>query len=118
MSMNDADLAERYYAAWNARDIDAILALYSEDIEFSSPYITALRLSSDGVILGKVKLREYFEKALARAPELKFIPESLCVGARGHTLIYRNHRGERAAEAHEVDLNGLIVRADATYETS
>ena len=115
--MNDAELAERYYTAWNARDLEAILELYSEDIEFSSPYITALRLAPDGVILGKTKLREYFEKALARAPELKFIPESLCVGARGHTLIYRNHRGERAAEAHEVDINGLILRADATYET-
>ena len=117
MSPNDAVLAERYYKAWNARDLEAILALYSDDIEFSSPYIAALRLSPDGVIMGKVKLREYFEKALARAPELKFVPESLCVGARGHTLIYRNHRGERAAEAHELDASGLIIRADATYET-
>jgi hypothetical protein len=32
-------------------------------------------------------------------------------------LIYRNHRGERAAEVHEMDEDGLIVRADATYET-
>ena len=117
MRHNDAELAKRYYAAWNARDIEAILALYSDDIEFSSPYIAALRLSSDGVIAGKVKLREYFILALERAPELKFIPEGLCVGARGHTLIYRNHRGERAAEVHELDSAGLIVRADASYET-
>ena len=117
MSQNDAVLAERYYKAWNAHDIDAIVALYSDDIEFSSPYIAALRLSPDGVIVGKVKLREYFAKALARAPDLQFAPESLCVGARGHTLIYRNHRGERAAEAHELDAAGLILRADATYET-
>jgi hypothetical protein len=33
-------------------------------------------------------------------------------------LIYRNHRGERSAEHHEMDaLGGLIVRAEATYET-
>ena len=44
MSYNDAALAQRYYAAWNAHDLDAIVALYADDIEFSSPYIAALRL--------------------------------------------------------------------------
>jgi ketosteroid isomerase-like protein len=116
--MNDAELAERYYAAWNAHDLDAIVALYAEEIEFSSPYIAALGFSPDGIIRGKSLLRFYFEKAIERAPGLSFKPESLCVGARGHTLIYRNHRGERAAEAHEVNAAGLIVRADATYETA
>jgi ketosteroid isomerase-like protein len=115
--MNDAEFAARYYAAWNARDLDAILSLYAEDIEFSSPYIAALGFSPDGVIHGKGMLRLYVEKALERAPQLTFTPEGLCVGARGHTLIYRNHRGERAAETHEMDALGLVVRADATYET-
>ncbi len=114
--MNDSALAARWYEAWNARDLDAILALYADDIEFSSPYIAALGLARDGVVSGKSKLRDYFEKALARAPEIKFNPESLCVGVRGHTLIYRNHRGERAAEHHQLNGVGLIVRAEATYE--
>ncbi len=116
--MNDAEFARRYYGAWNNRDLNAILALYADDIEFSSPYIAALGFSSDGVIHGKEMLKLYFEKALERAPHLKFSPESLCVGARGHTLIYRNHRGERAAEHHEMGAAGLIVRAEATYETA
>ncbi len=115
--MNDADFARRYYAAWNKRDLEAILALYAEDIEFSSPYIAALGFSPDGVIHGKGMLRAYFEKALERAPQLTFTPEALCVGARGHTLVYRNHRGERAAETHETNALGLVSRADATYAT-
>jgi hypothetical protein len=115
--MNDVEFAGRYYEAWNTRNLSAILALYAEDIEFSSPYIAALGFSPDGVIHGKQMLKLYFEKALERAPQLQFSPESLCVGARGHTLIYRNHRGERAAETHEMDMSGLIVRAEATYET-
>lgn len=116
--MNDVDFARRYYDAWNARNLDAILELYADDIEFSSPYIAALGFSPDGVIHGKQLLRLYFEKALDRAPGLTFTPEALLVGARGHTLIYRNQRGERAAEHHERDASGLIVRAEATYEAA
>ena len=116
--MNDSEFARRYYAAWNARDLEVILGLYAEDIEFSSPYIAALGFSADGVIHGKVMLRAYVERALERAPQLTFTPEALLVGARGHTLIYRNHRGERAAETHEMDAVGLVVRADATYDTA
>jgi len=115
--MNDVEFARRYYEAWNARNLDAILALYAEDIEFSSPYIAALGFAPDGVIHGKPMLRLYFEKALERAPALTFTPEALLVGARGHTLLYRNHRGERTAETHEMDALGLVVRADATYTT-
>jgi ketosteroid isomerase-like protein len=116
--MNDQDFASRYYEAWSKRDVDAICALYADDIEFSSPYIAALGFAPDGVIVGKVMLRAYVERALERAPNLTFAPEGLFVGARGHTLLFRNHRGERMAESHEMDAAGLIVRADATYETS
>ncbi len=114
--MHDAAFAARWYEAWNAHDLDRILSLYAGEVEFSSPYIAALGFAPDGVILGKPLLREYFGKALGRAPELRFHPESLCVGARGHTLIYRNHRGERAAEHHQLNSENLIVRAEATYE--
>ena len=81
--MNDVEFAKRYYEAWNKRDLDAICALYADDIEFSSPYIAALGFSPDGVIHGKDLLRLYFEKALERAPQLTFTPEDLLVGARG-----------------------------------
>ncbi len=116
--MNDQDFARRYYEAWSKRDVNAICALYADDIEFSSPYIAALGFAPDGIIVGKVMLRAYVERALERAPNLTFKPEGLFVGARGHTLLFSTHRGERMAETHELDPAGLIVRADATYETT
>ncbi len=116
--MNDSVLAARWYDAWNKRDLNAILELYAEEIEFASPYAAALGFAPDGVVHGKAMLKMYFERALQRAPELHFTPEALCVGARSHTLIYRNHRGELAAESHECDGLGRIIRADATYEAS
>ncbi len=114
--MHDAAFAARWYEAWNAHDLDRILAFYDDDVEFSSPYIAALGFAADGVVSGKAWLRDYFQRALARAPELTFTPESLCVGARGHTVIYRNHRGERVAEHHTLNASGRIIRAEATYE--
>ncbi|MGE0045449.1 MAG: nuclear transport factor 2 family protein [Hyphomonadaceae bacterium] len=116
--MNDEELARRWYAAWNARDVDAILALYSEELEFASPFVSALGFGPEGVLYGKAMFRAYVEAALPRVPELSFAQVALCVGARGHTLIYRINTGVLVAESHELDAAGLIVRADATYETS
>ncbi|MFZ4601676.1 MAG: nuclear transport factor 2 family protein [Caulobacterales bacterium] len=114
--MDDA-YAARWYAAWNARDLDAIFALYSEEIEFSSPFVSALGFGPMGVVHGHGMLKVYVEAVLSRVPDLKFEPVALCAGARGHTLIYRTHAGVLVAETHEVDA-GRIVRADTFYETN
>lgn len=118
MRKNDAVLAKKWYDAWNKRDVDAILALYSDELEFASPFVSALGFGADGVIYGKGMLRAYLEAALPRVPELSFAQVALCVGARGHTLIYRINTGVLVSESHELDANGLIVRADASYEAS
>ncbi len=114
--MNDEELAAAWYAAWNARDLDAIAALYADDIEFASPFVSALGFGPDGVIHGKAMFRAYVEAALPRIPDISFAPEALTIGARGHTLIYRNQTGVLVAESHEIDEDGLIIRADASYE--
>jgi ketosteroid isomerase-like protein len=115
---NDALLAKRWYDAWNKRDVDAILALYADDLEFASPFVSALGFGAEGVIYGKGMFRAYLEAALPRVPDLSFAQVALCVGARGHTLIYRINTGVLVAESHELDANGLIARADASYETT
>lgn len=114
----DEAAESRWYTAWRARDVDAILDLYAEGVEFSSPFVTALGFSSDGVLYGKPMLRAYVEAALSRAPTLSFEPVSLCVGARGHTLLYRNHTRAMVCETHELDGDGLIIRADVCYQTN
>lgn len=113
----DEAFAARWYAAWNARDLDAILALYHEDIEFSSPFVSALGFGPMGVLHGVGMLRAYIDAALSRVTELRFEPIALCAGARGHSVIYRNHSGVIVVETHEMD-GGRIVRADAFYETN
>jgi ketosteroid isomerase-like protein len=112
----DQAYVDRWYAAWNARDLDKILDFYAEDVEFCSPFITALGVAVDGVVHGKALLRAYFEIALQRVPNLHFEPIAHCVGARGHTMVYRNHQGVIVAETHQQDAAGRIARADAAYQ--
>lgn len=111
-------LAEKWYDAWNARDAERILALYADDLEFASPFVAALGFAEDGVLFSKEAFRLYVKAALPRVPDLRFDPVAECVGARGHTLIYRNQTGVLVAESHELDPDGRIVRADAAYETT
>jgi ketosteroid isomerase-like protein len=112
----DAKRAEAWYAAWNARDVAQIAALYADDIEFASPFVAALGFSQDGTIHGRAQLIAYVEMALPRVPDLRFEPQAICAGCHGHTLIYRNQSGVLVAEAHEFDFEGRIVKASAAYE--
>jgi ketosteroid isomerase-like protein len=114
----DRKIAEAWYAAWNAGDLEAILLLYAEDTEISSPFVAALGFSHDGVIFGKQMFRLYLESALPRIGGLKLEPIATCVGARGYTMVYRNHTGVIVAETHEVDGEGLIIRSDTAYEAT
>jgi len=51
--------AAEWIAAWNAHDLDRILAHYTEDIEMSSPIIRILADEPSGTLKGKPALRAY-----------------------------------------------------------
>ena len=66
-------LGERWIAAWNARDLDRILALYADDAEMTSDGIVRLGFTVQGSVKGKQNLRAYWSKALALLPNLHFV---------------------------------------------
>lgn len=114
--MPDNKRAADWYAAWNARDPQKIAALYTDDVEFASPFVAALGFGGDGRLFGKAHFVAYVQTALPRIPDLRFEPIAICAGADGETLIYRNQSGVIVAETHEYDAAGLITRASAAYE--
>lgn len=61
---------DRWAAAWNSRDIDAVLTHFHEDVEFTSP--TALAVVGVATVRGKARLREYWIAALSRLSSLHF----------------------------------------------
>lgn len=108
--------ADRWYAAWNARDIDAIMACYAPAIEHSSPFIKRYNNSDDVSIKGIAGVRDYFARALQRNPTLQFHPLYLAVGIESVNLVYKRMTGDLAAEAFWFDDGGKIVRSVSHYQ--
>lgn len=107
--------AASWYAAWNAHDLDAMMAHYADDIEHSSPFIA--RYNGDPhcrPLRGKDAVRAYFGRALERNPTLRFDPIHVAVGVDSVALAYRRMTGELAIETF-VLRGGRVVRSMSHY---
>jgi hypothetical protein len=109
------EIAREWLAAWNAHDLEAILAHYHADVEFISPFVARLVGREDGMLRGISELRDYFGRALAAYPLLRFEEARVLIGVRSLVLQYRSVNGLVAAETMELDDSGRVVRALAHY---
>ncbi|WP_236518642.1 nuclear transport factor 2 family protein [Sandaracinus amylolyticus] len=66
MSSATEQLARRWLDAFNARDVDAMAALYADDATHTSPKIR------EGRIVGRDALRAWWRGALERTPSLRY----------------------------------------------
>ena len=106
--------ADRWLEAWNARDLDEIVAFYSADVEFVLPALVGE--DDERRIGGREALREHFRHGLELAPNLTVTEESLLVGPSGFAILYRREDGHRAIETVELDGDGLASRVKVFYE--
>lgn len=106
--------ARSWIDAWNAHDLDAVLAHYSDDFEFSSPLIRQIAGEASGRLKGKKAVRAYWRAALARMPDLRFELVDVLAGIDGLLILYRGQRG-LSAEVFEFDANGQVRRGQALY---
>jgi len=114
-----ADQARRFARewtdAWNAHDLDRVLAHYADDFEMSSPFITAVAGEPSGVLRGKAAVGAYWRAALDRFPDLRFELLGAFAGVGGAVVHYRSVRGLVACEAFAFDAAGKVCRAAAHY---
>jgi hypothetical protein len=108
-------LAEHWIAAWNAHDLDLIMAHYDDAIELTSPVAAQLLKTPDGKVIGKANLRAYFQRGLAAYSELHFRLEDVLWGVNSVVLYYTNQKGTRTAEFMELSTSGKVVRVVANY---
>ncbi len=109
------DLANHWIAAWNAHDLDQIMAHYDDVVELISPVAAQLLGTPDGKVVGKANLRAYFQRGLEAYPHLQFRLDDVLWGVNSVVLYYINHRGTHAAEFMELSSGGKVVRVVANY---
>ncbi len=109
-----ARFADRWIHAWNARDIEAVLAQYADDVVFTSPTAMAVFPESGGTVRGKDALRKYWTFALQGNPDLHFALVGVYVGVETLVLHYQNQLGASVNEVLTFR-DGLVAVGHATH---
>lgn len=119
--------ATRWFNAWNAQNLDAIMACYADEIEHSSPFVARFNAGisgaesgvQDGTLRGKAAVRAYFGRALTTNPTPSGIERfqlmHLTTGINSVLVVYRRWTGELAGEMFFLNDDGLIVRSVSHY---
>ena len=108
------EFSAAWVEAWNAHDVDAVLAHFADDAVFTSPVAAQLIDGSDGVLRGKEQLRAYWARGLELIPDLHFTIENVYAGVDTIVINYRNQKGSVVCEVLTFD-GGLVVRGGGTY---
>lgn len=107
-------LGRAWLSAFNAHDVDALVALYAEDATHTSPKIRALYPETGGKLIGKESLARWWRDANARLPQLRYEETAITADDSRVILEYVRHAPNEApmlvAEAFDVR-DGKIVRS-------
>jgi len=109
--------AEAWIGAWNRADVEAVLAVFSDDAEFVSTL--AQPYTGSSLVRGKPALRRYWQAALADRPGLRFELIAAICDEPGQTVVvhYVAIQGGRRTRACEIMrfTDGVQVRGEALY---
>lgn len=110
--------AEAWIAAWNRRDVDAVLAHYADEAEFVSP--VARSLIGHPILRNKKELEDYWRTALTRISSLEFKLDHAAWDEKRRELnvVYQatlNGECKRACEIMQFDVFGRQIRGEALY---
>ncbi len=96
-------IAQAWFRAFNAHDLEALLALYDDRAEHFSPKLKVHRPETKGYIQGKEALRTWWRDAFERLPQLRYEPIRILGGADMAFLEYlRKVPGEEDLRVGEV----------------
>jgi hypothetical protein len=91
--LNALQFSREWAAAWNARDVEAVLAHFHNDVVFVSPVAQKIGFASDGIVRGKDALRRYWRAALAINPALHFTLKDAFEGVETIAILFTNQDG-------------------------
>jgi hypothetical protein len=114
MSNDPGEVARQWLAAFNAGDLEALIDLYAGDAVHESPKVRKSMPGSDGKLVGKAAMRDWWQQAFSRLPGIAYELTALTSDSSRAVIEYvRRAPGEQplaVAEAFEV-LDGKIVHS-------
>lgn len=113
--MNAKHFAEEWIQTWNSHDLDQILAHYSDDFEITTPMIKTVMGIESGTLKGKAAIREYWQTALNKIPDLRFELKEVTESVGSIALYYQSVFGKMAIEVMFFDEQGKINKVIAHY---
>ena len=104
-----------WIAAWNRRDVEAVVARFSDGVEFTSR--VAAEVTGNATLQGKEQVRQYWLDALEHITGVRFtLDYAIWDPARSEVAIVFDRevdgRRARACELLQFDESGLIVRGE------
>ena len=74
MSLKILTIAQKWFAAFNAHDLERLLTLYADDAQHYSPKLKIRQPETKGLIVGKDALRSWWQDSFDRLPSLRYEP--------------------------------------------
>ena len=100
-------IAFKWFEAFNNHNLEQLLSLYDEEAEHFSPKLKIRKPETNGLVIGKQALREWWQDAFERLPSLNYKVTSLTAnGDRVFMEYIRSVEGEEDMFIAEV----LVVR--------
>lgn len=114
---NNRSIAMQWFAAFNAHDLEALLALYADDAEHYSPKLKVRIPETNGLVAGKPALRSWWRDAFDRLPTLRYEVRNLTADDEQVFMEYTRHvEGEEDLRVGEVlEIRGGVIVASRVY---
>ncbi len=77
MSHKLQSIAFKWFDAFNAHNIEQLLSLYDDHAEHFSPKLKIRKPETNGFVRGKAEMREWWQDAFNRMPDLQYKVTSL-----------------------------------------
>ena len=121
-SVNAIEFAREWEAAWNRRDVEAVLKYFHDDAVFTSPVAKHLGFAKDGIVNGKDALRRYWTAALAQNADLRFQVTTVYQGMNTLVIVFKNQafKNQQGMDRAEILTfrHGLVIEGHGAFAAS
>lgn len=112
----DANIfAHEWIESWNSHDLNRILDHYCDDFEITTPMIKVALDIESGSLKGKENIRNYWQAAFKKVPDLKFELIEVTQSINSIALYYKSVMNKMSIEVMFFNESGKVKQVIAHY---